>query len=402
MTRHRSADRLDVCTPAGTSGLLALEAGNYLFGYDRDAARESEISLLMPRRVEQYTRPDLHPIFQMSLPEGYVLESLRNRFAKRAVFDPMLLLAMTGSDSPIGRVRVQAPPDLFTSLDASRASGGERLDEILAWRGPENLFEELAQRYLLRTGVSGVQPKVLVPEVEPGKASMTTSDLIVKSGGAEFPGLAVNEFVCMSSAQIAGLQVPEFHLSKDRQLFVMRRFDRDGKGVPLGFEEVLVLMGKAAAQKYTGSYESIARFLKLFCSPEYQGPALAQLFDQVALSCMIGNGDAHLKNFGVLYTDPATQDVRMAPAYDLVCTTAYIAGDSLALTLGGSKRLDPPVERLLEFARNCAVLDPKARLRELLAAVERTLTEHQGLLETEPLVQRGLHAAWQSAAGRFG
>ena len=47
-------------------------------------------------------------IFQMNLPEGYVLEQLRNRLAKTVNVDPMLLLALSGSSSPIGRVQVRS------------------------------------------------------------------------------------------------------------------------------------------------------------------------------------------------------------------------------------------------------------------------------------------------------
>ena len=60
----------------------------------------------MPVRAEEYRRRELHPIFQMNLPEGYVLEQLRNRLAKTVKVDPMLLLALSGSSAPIGRVFV--------------------------------------------------------------------------------------------------------------------------------------------------------------------------------------------------------------------------------------------------------------------------------------------------------
>jgi serine/threonine-protein kinase HipA len=56
-----------------------------------------------------------------------------------------------------------------------------------------------------------------------------TSDLIIKSGRDEFPGLAINEFLCMSIAREAGIPVPDFYLSANCRLFVMRRFDRDAE-----------------------------------------------------------------------------------------------------------------------------------------------------------------------------
>ena len=396
-------DHLDVATPQGASGTLAFASGRYLFGYNAGAPRAAEISLLMPHRIEHYISRELHPIFQMNLPEGYLLERLRNRMAKATPIDPMLLLALTARESSIGRVHVQPPEALLARLGESTVQGkGERLDEILAWDGAENLFDELARRYLSRTGISGVQPKLLVPEEQlVGKASMTTSDVIVKSGGNDYPGLAVNEFVCMSAARRAGIPVPEFFLSDNRQLFAMRRFDRTPDGASLGFEEAVVLMGMGAAQKYEGSYERIAKLIELFCSPLRRMAALSQLFDQVALSCIIGNGDAHLKNFGMLYSDPTSEDVWLAPAYDLVSTTAYLPDDSLALTLGGSKSLFASRVHLLDFGKRCSVADARGRILELLGAVEQELKEQIALLESEPQVRTGLQAAFEGFAGRF-
>ncbi len=398
-----SIDRLRVGTPQGDSGLLARTGDGFLFGYHADAPRSAEISLLMPQRPEQYASRELHPIFQMNLPEGYVLERLRQRLAKATSMDPMLLLALTGREAAIGRVQVQAPMELVEAFVPAGDGRGERLSQILAWDGAEDLFEELARRYLFRTGVSGVQPKLLVPEAreQDGKVSVATADLIVKSGGAEYPGLAVNEYVCMSIARRAGIPVPEFHLSDNRQLFVMRRFDRTADGQALGFEEMAVLMAKGAAQKYEGSYEQVARFVSLFCSPERRLASLAQLFDQVALSCILGNGDAHLKNFGVLYGNPASGDMWLAPAYDLVNTTAYISEDSLALTLGGSKSFFASRLHLMDFADRCLVDAPRERIMGLLEAVESGLTAHADLLAEEPVVHAGLRAAFEGFASGF-
>jgi serine/threonine-protein kinase HipA len=403
MTSPLRIDHLEVATPQGTSGTLAVEAGRYLFGYGRDVPRAAEISLLMPHRIGQYESPELHPIFQMNMPEGYVLEHLRNRVAKATPVDPMLLLALTARDASIGRVHVHPPEGLLQALGLPLADGrGERLQEILAWDGAGNLFDELAQRYLFRTGISGVQPKLLVPEeLPPGKVSLATSDLIVKSGGGDYAGLAINEFVCMSALQRAGVPVPEFFLSDNHELFVMRRFDRTVDGDALGFEEMAVLMGKGAAQKYQGSYEQVARFVELFCAPERHIAALAQLFDQVALSCILGNGDAHLKNFGVLYSDPTSRDVRLAPAYDVVNTTAYLPDDSLALTLSGSKSLFASRVHLMDFAKRCRVDEPRQRIEALLAAVEQEIEAQRDLLIVEPIVDKGLRGAFEIFARHF-
>lgn len=376
--------RLRVATPAGGSGALMAQDGDYLFRYQDDASTRAAISLLMPVRLDDYRRRELHPIFQMNLPEGYVLEQLRNRLAKLVPMDPMALLALTGSSSPIGRVTVTSPE--IDTLLARQRFPGERLSEILAWDGTEDLFVELVDRYILRAGISGVQPKVLVPEREDARFTSRTAELIIKSGRDEFPGLAINEYLCMSVAREAGIPVPEFHLSSNAKLFVMRRFDRDEQLEPIGFEDMAALMGLAAEQKYSKSYSAIAKAIRLFCAPEHVRSSLAQLFATVSLSCILGNGDAHLKNFGLLYADPTQRDARLAPAYDIVNTTAYIPEDVLALELMGNKSLFASRQGLLDFAHVCDVERPAEVIRAQLEALERVLQRSPELCSQAPQV----------------
>ncbi|MGM3422791.1 type II toxin-antitoxin system HipA family toxin [Pseudomonas benzopyrenica] len=376
--------RLRVATPAGGSGALMAQDGDYLFRYQDDASARAAISLLMPVRLDDYRRRELHPIFQMNLPEGYVLEQLRNRLAKLVPLDPMALLALTGSSSPIGRVTVTSP-EIDTLLERQRFPG-ERLSEILAWDGTEDLFVELVDRYILRAGISGVQPKVLVPEREDARFTSRTAELIIKSGRDEFPGLAINEYLCMSVARESGIPVPEFHLSSNAKLFVMRRFDRDEHLEPIGFEDMAALMGLAAEQKYSKSYSAIAKAIRLFCAPEHVRSSLAQLFATVSLSCILGNGDAHLKNFGLLYADPTQRDARLAPAYDIVNTTAYLPEDVLALELMGNRSLFASRQGLLDFADVCDVARPADVVRAQLEALERVLQRSTELCSQVPQV----------------
>lgn len=389
---------LQVATPEGESGKILTSAGDYLFRYHEDAEAQAAISLLMPVRLDEYRHRELHPIFQMNLPEGYVLEQLRNRLAKVANVDPMLLLALSGSSSPIGRVAVSSSE--VDALLRRQQFPGEKLEEILAWDGAEDIFAGLVERYILRAGISGVQPKVLVPEHQgsaPQRFTSKTSDLIIKSGRDEFPGLAINEFLCMSVAREAGIAVPEFYLSANAKLFVMRRFDRDKQLNPIGFEDMAALMGLATEQKYSKSYSAIAKAIRLFCPPEQVQSSLAQLFAMVTLSCIVGNGDAHLKNFGLLYSDPTQRDARLAPAYDIVNTTAYIPEDVLALDLVGNKSLFASRQGLLDFAQVCDVARPEEVIREQLQALERVLARSTELSEQAPHVV----AAIRNCAGPF-
>ncbi|MBX8601592.1 type II toxin-antitoxin system HipA family toxin [Pseudomonas cichorii] len=394
---------LQVATPEGQSGKILSVAGDYLFRYHDDAKAQAAISLIMPVRPDEYRHRELHPIFQMNLPEGYVLEQLRNRLAKVVSVDPMLLLALSGSSSPIGRVTVSSRE--VDMLLQRQQFPGERLDEILAWDGAEDIFAGLVDRYILRAGISGVQPKVLVPEHQdsvPQRFTSKTSELIIKSGRDEFPGLAINEFLCMSVAREVGIAVPEFYLSNNSRLFVMRRFDRDAQLDPVGFEDMAALMGLSAEQKYSKSYSAIAKAIRLFCAPDQIQDSLAHLFAIVTLSCIVGNGDAHLKNFGLLYSDPAQRNARLAPAYDIVNTTAYIPEDVLALDLVGNKSLFASRQGLLDFARVCDVMQPEEVIRGQLQALEQVLARSGDLAEQAPKVVAAIKKCAEPFIQTFG
>ena len=386
----KAATQLRVSTPQGAAGELTQERNQFLFAYG-SANASAAVSLSMPIRKAQYAHATLHPIFQMNLPEGFLLEELQNRLAKIVNLDPMMLLALSGGQAPIGRVAVQSD---FVNPLASAQGKGEQLSEILAWDGTESLFAELVDKYIYRTGISGVQPKVLVPqEVTPhvmapasSKATVRTTDLIVKSGRQEYPGLAANEFLCMSIAKESGLAVPEFHLSKNKELFVMQRFDRTPDGTPIGFEDMAVLAGFSSREKYKTSYSHVARLVEAFASGPHVTPSLQALFDMVALSCVVGNGDAHLKNFGLLYTDPTTNDCRLAPAFDLVNTTAYIPEDVLALDLCGQKSFFAARKGLLDFAKICQVADPRGRMQHLILTAEMVIRREAEVAEAIPHV----------------
>jgi serine/threonine-protein kinase HipA len=221
----------------------------------------------------------------------------------------------------------------------------------------------LLERYAGYSGISGMQPKVLLrsDEAPLDKVTFRSTTHIVKSfDPREFPELAANEYFCTRAAAHAGLPVAKLSLSENRRLLVAERFDLRTDGSYLGVEDFCVLNALPPGGRYNGSYEDIARRIRQYVSTEHVSAALEQFFLTVALSCGIENGDAHLKNFAVTYQN-AESPVRLAPAYDLVCTTLYQPRDSLALTLGGSKAF-PQARTLVAFAvRHCDQTAAKAR-----------------------------------------
>jgi serine/threonine-protein kinase HipA len=361
-----SSPRLDAYAGERLAGTLArsqIQEDAFLFGYAPDCRDQDAVSLTMPVVRDQYdSMTGLLPIFEMSLPEGALLERLRIQFAKLIpYFDSLDLLAIVGH-SQIGRLRYAA------SGAAPVAIPEQNLSELLTYAGAEDLFADLLRRYAEHSGISGIQPKVLVREGRvPPRLSHRAATHIVKSfDPREYPELAANEYFCTRAAQHAGITVPSLRLSDNRRILVAERFDLRYDGSYLGCEDFCVLNGLRAHGRYTGSYEGIAERIAQFVSLENQRQAFEQFFATIALSCAIGNGDAHLKNFAVLYENTEAP-VRLAPSYDLVCTTLYQARDVLALTLADSKSF-PDRKRLTTFAHTACNLSA-ARTIDLLDRV---------------------------------
>jgi len=302
----------------------------HVFAYGLDAPGNVQVSLTMPVRLASWQSRDLHPIFQMNLPEGALLEAIRKAIAKIVGDDDLAILRATGGNQ-VGRNR-------FSLSGEEAPQPGrtpESLDEILTFPNTRELFHELIERYAVRSGISGIQPKVMLDAAEGG--TLASHGYIVKSWGEDYPQLAANEFFCMTAVKLAGLPTPEFFLSENGGLFVMKRFDIGHDGASLGFEDMCSLQALGTSRKYTGSYERLARSIRDFVSGENLMAAREQFFAALVLSVMLRNGDAHLKNFGVLYPSPAGP-VTLAPVYDVVTTAAYLRNDVPALTLEGTKK----------------------------------------------------------------
>jgi serine/threonine-protein kinase HipA len=368
---------LDVLTSRRVAGSLDrsdLEADSFLFTYAAGCPAEDAVSLTMPVIRDPYdSMGTVHPVFEMNLPEGALLEKLRTRFAKTVPdFDSLALLAIVGR-SQIGRLQYTLagqPPEEVPA---------QNLAQILAYRGAGDLFANLLERYATVSGISGIQPKVLVRADEPALARVTHRGAthIVKSfDPREYPELAANEYFCLRAAEHAGLPKPRARLAENRRVLVLDRFDRRSDGTYLGCEDFCVLSGLRAHRRYHGAYEDITRRITQFVSGNRQRAALTQFFTMLALCCAVENGDAHLKNFAVLYGQPEGT-VELAPAYDIIATTVYNARDVLALTLGGSKEF-PDRAGLADFGRRACSLSKRQvdeTLAKVRAAVQRACLE---------------------------
>jgi Uncharacterized protein related to capsule biosynthesis enzymes len=332
-----------------------VEPDTTLFGYREGTKPEHAVSLTMPVRADQYdSMAGLLPIFEMNLPEGALRERLRLQFAKTIPeFDDLDLLQIVGT-SQIGRLRYSLQQSVDENVPA------QDISEILTYKGGADLFAHLLELFATYSGISGMQPKVLVREVQsPEKITHQGATHIVKSfDPKEYPELAANEFICTRGAAAAGIHTARVQLSENRQFLVVDRFDLVEDGSYLGLEDFCVLDGRRSHGRYDGSYEGIAKRMRDYVSPRALGQAKEQFALTVAYSCTVGNGDAHLKNFSVIYQHPE-DEVALAPAYDIVSTLPYVPKDTLALEMSGSKEF-PHRARLLKFVRQVTGKTEKA------------------------------------------
>jgi len=267
----------------------------------------------------------------------------------------------------------------------------QSVDEILAKRRDGDLFRYLLEKFASFSGISGVQPKILVrDETSLAKASYRLSESyqgathIVKFWEQnEYPQLAANEYFCLRVAQKCGLEVPTIRLAEDALALVIDRFDLRPDGSYRGFEDFCVLNARRTDEKYRGSYEtSILKRFSEFANSSHVGEDLERLFTLIAVNCTLRNGDAHLKNFGIVYDD-VQGEARLAPVYDLVTTSVYLAKDSMALTLNGTTKWASAKE--LQRLGETRMGGTPARVKEILervgAAIAATSQEVRAYIE---------------------
>ena len=370
-----------VWSDGAESGLVdRLRERGSTFAYTPNVAAERAVSVTMPIRLQSWdTGFGLAPIFEMNLPEGVLRERLRLAFAKATgSFDEFDLLTIVGR-SQVGRVRYTAPDDKLEEEVPFQS-----VNEILASRRGGDLYRYLIEKFATSSGISGVQPKVLIRDEEDslaltGRESRVSTSYrgathIVKFWEPnEFPQLAANEYFCLKVAECCGLEVPRNRLSEQGLALVVDRFDLRPDGTYRGFEDFCVLNARRTEEKYRGSYEtSILKRFGQFSSPERQVEGLEKLFTLVALNCALRNGDAHLKNFGIIYDD-VLGELHLAPAFDLVTTTVYMPKDNMALTLDGSTQW-PSAKALQRLGETRAGGTP-ARVRSILERIADALSD---------------------------
>ena len=327
-----------------TCGTLHIDQGRMRFAYlpAYIAAGGPPISVAMPCSQQIWPDARAFPFFENLLPEGTIRQLLANRLGTAENNFSRLLQATGGDVAGAISIGGAATP---TRTALPPALSDQALGQVLEQIKTEPFLPD--NQHGMRLSLAGAQNKlpVVIDDKDaihlPGQHASTH---IIKPPSERFPGLVENEYLCMRAASRAGLNVPPVTVrnfvaadGQHHDCYVIQRYDRhtpNGVTLRLHQEDVCQIAGVVSAQKYAQDggpgFRELFDVLRTFTKPS----ALHQqeLIKRLLFNLLIGNQDAHAKNFSLLHTQAVQslppqgsqrQAVVLAPAYDLVCTLVY-------------------------------------------------------------------------------
>ena len=279
----------------------------------------------------------LHPVLSNLLPEG-ALRELIAQGLKVHINNEFQLLSWLGEDLPGALVAMALDPE-------------EVPDYVLTTHGKARAVKFKGNNKENRFSLAGVQMKFSMKEKD-GRYNLSKGkelgDWIIKTPSTRHKYVPLNEYTAMTLAAMVGIDIPDIKLVELGKLnnlppmnlpdeefaFAIKRFDRAG-ATRIHMEDFAQVLVKYPEDKYnTANYEHIARVLYAF-----SGDGLAdvqQYARRLLVNILLANGDAHLKNWSLLYQDRMTP--RLSPAYDIVTTSVYMDDErEFALNLAKTK-----------------------------------------------------------------
>lgn len=315
---QRTAQILFKGEPAGL--LEETATGGTRFTYGKDWQTQIACSLPISRREHEWAQ-GVHPFFQHLGPEGW-LRQQQAHVAHVQEQDDFGLLLRFGGDC-IGAVSVRGQAGATDNLPS--------VNEVTANPG--------------RT-VSGVQRKLLVvkegnhftPAAETGPAPY-----IAKFNSERIDSLVRNEALSLRwcAAVLEGDEINSYKIAQVSKInetaLVVTRFDRTPSGEKLSLEDFAQILVKPRGADFHGKYDAAYEDVAAAIAKHSVRPAidLRKFFRRLIVFVLVGNCDAHLKNFSLLETP---QGLRLSPAYDILNTALYDGFDqNVALSINGKK-----------------------------------------------------------------
>lgn len=334
------------------------------------------LSRRLPVEGAPYADAACRAFFANLLPEGVFREQLCRRLALPAS-DDFALLALLGADCA-GAVAFEtegegAEPPSYAPIAEARLR--DWLRQPASRPSPVDVPG-------LRCAISGAQDKLVVhlADGEPYLCERgAPSTLILKPDIAEdFSRIelsALNELFCMRLAAAVGLRVPRCFWFAGA--FASQRYDRAAQGSRLlrvHQEDFTQLLGMAPASKYQVGWKQCFEIVDRHVANAED--ARRELVERLLFNLLIGNADAHGKNFALLF---GASGARLAPGYDLLCTQAYPSlSEAFAMQVGPARRqseLTALAWQELAFEARLPLDWIKARGGELCGAVQLALRE---------------------------
>jgi serine/threonine-protein kinase HipA len=299
--------------------LTETAGGGTRFTYESNWTEDIACCFPVTQREHEWAQ-GLHPFFQHLGPEGWLREQ-QARVAHVIEEDDLGLLLRYGADC-IGAVSI-------VPLGAS--AHAPEITEATASPG--------------RT-VSGIQKKLLVVKEGGGFRPADAGGLapyIAKFNSDRIGNLVRNENLSLrwTAAVLGTAEITAFrsaHVSVVQETaLVVTRFDRGPGREKLRLEDCAQILCKPKGRDYAGKYDARYEDIEEIIERHSSRPAidLARFYRRLIAFALVGNCDAHLKNFSLLETPTG---LRLSPAYDVVNTAIYDGFDqTLALTIDGRK-----------------------------------------------------------------
>ena len=362
------------------------------------------VSLSLPLREERFPHRACMPFFAGVLPEGRSRELIARILGVSETNDFALLERIGGECAGAVTLLPEGTPPAVTDEQPCVLAD----DELARTLHELRRRPLLAGREGLRLSLAGAQDKLPVRVVD-GQVALpmgtTASTHIVKPAPQDFDGLVFNEAFCLALAKAVGLSTTDFGLGRvdDIDYLIVERFDRrveDGRVARVHQEDFCQALGLPPERKYQAEGGPSLRQCFALIRSVSAAPVLdlGGLLDAVVFNLVIGNNDAHGKNFALIHRKDGT--TRLAPLYDLVSTVYYSdLTRNMAMRIGRqtvSSRVSPnDLRRLAKDAGLAAplVLRRAVELMELaLAAISEIDKPHAVSERVAALVEDRIQA----------
>ena len=302
------------------------------------------LSLRLPLAAAPYSHGVVAAFLDGLLPEGEQRLIIAADLEVRAN-DTFALIEALGRDSagallilPAG----QKPAPVSTTLTAMPLDEDELGDLVSNLRNaPLGIGDQV------RLSLAGVQEKLVLTRMPDGSwgrpVDGTPSTHILKPEIANYPATVENEAFCMRIAKHLGLPVAHVDTTvvKGRKLLVVERYDRvihsDGTVRRIHQEDFCQALGLPPTKKYEEDGGPSLRRVAQTLNSAAAAPSLEMLLRGVVLNVLVGNGDAHGKNYSLMHDERGR--VSLAPLYDVLSTLAY-GQNRLAMFIDGVQRTD--------------------------------------------------------------